>query len=366
MEKIEGKKNVLFLCIHRPDRSPTQRFRFEQYINYLNDNGFNCKHFYIIEAKDDKVFYSNGNFLKKAILVLKFYFKLLKLTFKEKNVDLCFVQREAFVLGTTYFERFFAKRAKMIFDFDDSIWLQNVSEANKKFVFLKNPNKTKELIKISNLVFAGNQYLADFAKNINPHVIIVPTTIETNLYKPTIKSETNKVVIGWSGSVTTIQHFNYAVSALKKIKARYNDLIDIRVVGDGNYVNEELGVKGLPWKKESELDDLGVIDIGIMPLPDDEWSKGKCGLKGLQYMALGIATIMSPVGVNTEIIQDGENGFLAKNEEEWIEKLSLLIENKALRKTIGDQGRKTVVEKYSVDAVKEIYLNCFNDLVRSK
>jgi glycosyltransferase involved in cell wall biosynthesis len=366
MEKIEGKKNILFLCIHRPDRSPTQRFRFEQYVDYLNQNGFNCKHFFILNAQDDKVFYSNGNFLRKGLLVLKFYFKLLKLTLTEKNVDLCFVQREAFVLGTTYFERFFAKRSKMVFDFDDSIWLQNVSEANKKFVFLKNPNKTIELIKISNLVFAGNQYLADFAKNNNPNVVIIPTTIETNLYKPSIKQNSDKVIIGWSGSVTTIQHFNYAVNALKIVKSKFGDLVDIRVIGDGNYVNEELGIKGLPWKKESELQDLSVIDIGIMPLPDDEWSKGKCGLKGLQYMALGIATIMSPVGVNTEIIQDGDNGFLASTEEEWVSKISLLVENKELRQLLGDAGRKTVVDKYSVDANKGKYLKYFNDLVGSK
>jgi len=171
------------------------------------------------------------------------------------------------------------------------------------------------------------------------------------------------VGIGRSGSITKIQHFNFAIEALKIIKSKYQEKVEFRVIGDGNYINNELEIQGIPWAKKTELTDLIKFDIGIMPLPDDEWSKGKCGLKGLQYMALGIATIMSPVGVNTAIIQDGENGYLAQTTDEWVSKLSMLIENEALRKMIGDSGRKTVVDKYSVDANKNLYLNQFNSLL---
>ena len=102
-----------------------------------------------------------------------------------------------------------------------------------------------------------------------------------------------------------------------------------------------------------------------MPLPDDKWSKGKCGFKGLQYMSLQIATIMSPVGVNSEIIQNGINGFLASTETEWIEKLSLLISNTELRNQLGKQARQTIIEKYSVEAWKEKYLQYFNELIHA-
>jgi len=136
------------------------------------------------------------------------------------------------------------------------------------------------------------------------------------------------------------------------------------VIGDKSYTNHELNVSGIGWSREAEIIELSEIDIGIMPLPNDEWAKGKCGLKGLQYMALRIATVMSPVGVNTDIIQDGVNGFLADKTEEWVDKLSLLIDDSNLRRTLADNGRTTVLEKYSVKANAPLYLKYFNELTK--
>ncbi|MFN7013942.1 MAG: glycosyltransferase family 4 protein [Bacteroidia bacterium] len=288
----------------------------------------------------------------------------MKEIFTSNKYDIIFIQRECFMLGTSFFEKQFAKsRAKIIFDFDDSIWLQNVSEANKTFAWLKKPEKTSEIIRYSNLVFAGNNYLKEYALNFNKNILVIPTTIDTQEYFPKKKLKSGKLTIGWSGSITTIQHFEYAVDFLLRLKNKYNEIIEIKVIGDANYKNEKLGVVGKAWNKETEIEDLQQFDIGIMPLPDDEWAKGKCGLKGLQYMALEIPTVMSPVGVNTEIIRDGENGFLAATEEEWIEKLSLLIESPDLREKLGKAGRKTVVEKYSVEANKQKYLDAFNSVL---
>ena len=118
--------------------------------------------------------------------------------------------------------------------------------------------------------------------------------------------------------------------------------------------------------KKSELSDLSAFDIGIMPIPDDDWSKGKCGLKGLQYMAMSIPAVMSPVGVNTEIIYDGENGFLASSVKEWVEKLSILVEDAQLRKRLGANARTTVLEKYSVESQKENYIKAFESVLSKK
>jgi len=347
----------LFIVNNRKDRSPGQRFRFEQYLDYLDQHGFQCDFSPLLNERDDKIFYGPGNYFRKLLILLNSYVKRTKNLLNARKYAVIFVFREAVYTKTTFFERQFAKRSKVVFDFDDSIWLQNVSEANKRFAFLKNAGKTKDIIGYSHLVIAGNEYLANYARRFNRNVVIVPTTIDTKEYqRAELPAKDGRVCIGWSGSTTTIQHFNYAVEALKIIKKKYGDRVVIRVIGDGNYRNEELGIQGLPWNKATEIADLSAIDIGIMPLPDDEWSKGKCGLKGLQYMALEIPTIMSPVGVNETIIKDGENGMLASTTGEWVKKLSVLIEDEALRKRLGKAGRETVVAEYSVEAWKDNYV----------
>jgi glycosyltransferase involved in cell wall biosynthesis len=360
-----AKHKILFIAQHRLNRSPSQRFRFEQYLSLFEANGYECELSFLIDQEDDKVFYSKGNIDKKARAVAKSFKRRQADVVRADSFDIIFVQREAFMTGTTIFERKFAKsKAKLVFDFDDSIWLSNVSEANKALNFLKNAGKTAKIISVSDHIIAGNSYLADYAKAYNQNVSIIPTTIDTDSYKPLLKRMVNGVVtIGWSGSITTIQHFNHAVPMLKRLKEKYADRVSISVVGDGNYVHEELGIQGKAWNATTEIEDLCAMDIGIMPLPDDEWAKGKCGLKGLQYMALEIPTLMSPVGVNTEIIQSGRNGFLPKNEDEWFDQISALVESEQLRQEVGQAGRHTVEELYSVNANGQKYLSLFDALL---
>lgn len=357
--------SVLFLTLHRPNRSPSQRFRFEQYLSFLEASDFNCSWSYLLDEEADKYFYQKGNYFRKFKILANSFFKRISEITSSKHFDIVFIQRECFMLGTTFFENQFSKKSKIIFDFDDSIWLQNVSNANKTLAFLKNANKTASIIQISDMVFVGNQYLANYATQFNSNVRIVPTTINTNEYQRKIVEKPNDAVcIGWSGSITTIQHFEQAIPALEIIKEKYKKKVYFQVIGDNQYRNINLGIKGISWNKKTELEDLSQIDIGLMPLPDDEWAKGKCGLKGLQYMALEIATIMSPVGVNTEIIQHGNNGFLATTRQEWVDCISNLIENKELRKQVGVKGRQTVLAKYSVETNKSLYLNYFKEILK--
>ena len=148
------------------------------------------------------------------------------------------------------------------------------------------------------------------------------------------------------------------------VKEKYGNKVYFKVMGDPDYINEELGITGILWSSNTEVKILESFDIGIMPLPNDDWVKGKCGLKGLSYMSLEVPTIMSAVGVNTEIITDGINGYLADSDEEWIEKLSRLIDSYELRRKFGLAGRKTVEEKYSFEAQKNNYLDSFNELLK--
>ena len=285
---------VLFVCVHKPDQAPAQRFRFEQYLGFLSQNGVQCTYSNLLEESDYKFFYKKGFYLKKMGIVCRSFLKRYRQLKKVDEFDIVFVQREAIMLGISYFEKQYAKKSKIIFDFDDAIWLDQISGPNKIFRFLKNPDKTREIIRVSSLIFAGNQFLADYARQFNAKVIIMPTTINTEEYTPSSQTNKEKICIGWSGSFTTIIHFNTCIEALKIVKKKYGSKIYFKVIGDEHYSNEELEIKGNVWKKSSEVNDLQEIDIGIMPLPDDEWAKGKCGLKGLQYMALAIPTIIHP------------------------------------------------------------------------
>lgn len=363
------KKKVLFICLHRPDRSPGQRFRFEQYLSYLDQHGYDCKLSFLLNEKDDKAFYAKGKFLRKSFIYLKTLMTRTGDWFGMNKYDIIFIFRDALMTGSIFFEKKFARsKAKLIFDFDDAIWMQlNVSEANKKLAFLKNAEKTGNIIKLCDMVFAGNEYLKAYASQFNNNIVIVPTTIDTDLYVSK-KKETGSpaICIGWSGSFSTIVHFAQAIPALKRIKDKYGDRVTFKIIGDGKYYCKELETQGVPWIASTEIEDLSEIDIGVMPLPDDEWAKGKCGLKGLQYMALGIPTLMSPVGVNSEIIRHGVNGYLPSTEDEWVDNISSLIENKESRIKIGNAGRQTVLDRYSVHAWRDKYVEYFDRLTQKK
>jgi glycosyltransferase involved in cell wall biosynthesis len=152
-------------------------------------------------------------------------------------------------------------------------------------------------------------------------------------------------VIGWSGSLTTLKHLRGLEPTLKKLRRAVD--FRLKVIGDDRYELEGVEVESRRWSAESEVADLQSFDVGIMPLPDDPWAQGKCGLKALQYMAVGVPTVVSPVGVNTEIIQDGANGFIASGDDEWVAKLSRLIADAGLRQRLALAGRRTVEERYS-------------------
>lgn len=353
-------KKVLILCLHRPNRSPSQRFRFEQYLDYLSEHRYDFDFSYLLNEKDDKLYYQPGKYLQKAVIVLKSIFKRFKNILHSGKYDLIFIQREAFMLGTAFFEKAISKKSPMIFDFDDAIWVHNVSKGNKHLSFLKNTTKTNKITQAASMVFAGNQFLADYASKFNKNVVIVPATVDTEVYKKKQTTNDDRICIGWSGSITTIEHFATAIPPLKKIKELYGSKVYFKIIGDGNYYCQELETQGDPWNLATEVRDIAEIDIGIMPLPDTEWAKGKCGLKGLQYMSMGIPTLMTPVGVNTKIIKNGINGFLPYTEQEWVDYLSMLIKDKNLRLNIGEAARTTVEEEYSVNAWKDKYLEYFN------
>ncbi|PKP20311.1 MAG: glycosyl transferase family 1 [Bacteroidetes bacterium HGW-Bacteroidetes-21] len=364
MEKAVDKK-VLFVANQELNCAPNQRFRFEQYLYFFTQMGFQWEISHLLSCKDVQKLYTPGHYIRKA-KILKNSIIIRRNDIKRlKNFDLIYVSREALMTGSVFFEKKLHESGiPFIFDFDDAIWRENVSPANRKFKWLKKPSKTADIIRMASLVIAGNNYLAEYARKFNSNVKIIPTTVDTDKFVNLKTKSNKKIVIGWSGSKTTIAHFETIIPVLDFINDKYPKKVEFRVIGDDSYTNKRLNIKGIKWTAHDEVEKLNEFDIGIMPLPHDEWSLGKCGLKGLTYMSCEIPSVFSAVGVNNEIITQGQNGFVATTSHDWIQCLSELIENTDLRNKIGIAGRKTVVEKYSVIANKEKYLEAFNSVLK--
>lgn len=359
-----AQKKVLILCAHRPGRSPSQRYRFEQFLPFLETQGFTFTWSNLLNEKEDVLFYSSGKLPAKCFILLKCTYIRFKDVLRYKHYDIIFIQREAHFLGTSYFEKkAFHSGAKVIFDFDDSIWLADTSPGNKKWEWIKSPTKFYKNAQYAHKVLAGNAYLLEEALKVNPNSILLPTTIDTGWHVPKHELRHKEVVcIGWSGSQSTLKHFELLIPVLKRVKEKYGNKIRFKLMGENTFSHPDLEIESVFWTEKTEVEQLNSFDIGLMPLQDDAWAKGKCGLKGLSYMACEVPVIMSAVGVNTEIIQHGENGFLAKNEEEWVHALSLLIEDKSLRQKLGKSGRIAVEQRYSVEANKHLYLQAFQSI----
>jgi glycosyltransferase involved in cell wall biosynthesis len=329
------------------DTSPGQRFRLEQWEPILKERGVEITYAPFEDEELHAVLYKSGNIKEKLRLVGRAFQRRISLLRSVRNYDLVYVFREASLLGPPVFERAIHRAGvPLIFDFDDAIFVPYVSPANRYLSYLKQPTKTRTICRLASHVMAGNPFLAEYAGKVNSNVTIVPTTIDTEKY--TVRDNSigdAPPMIVWSGSYSTVQHLDTLREALQRLAK--SETFRLRVIGTPTYKLEGVDVEAMPWRSRSEVEDLACGDIGIMPLPDDRWSKGKCGLKALQYMALGIPTVCSPVGVNTDIIQDGANGMNAATADEWIAKLTQLLRSVELRKALGSAGRATVEREYS-------------------
>ncbi|HVF46158.1 MAG TPA: glycosyltransferase family 4 protein, partial [Pyrinomonadaceae bacterium] len=305
------------------------------------------------------VLHQGGQVLKKVSAVTR-NMKRRRDEFADlSGYDLVYIFREAALLGPPWFERKIARfGVPFVFDFDDAVFVSYKSPSNGYLSYLKFPGKTAEICALAAHVMVGNEYLADYSRQHNDRVSVIPTTIDTDKYSLVERDrDPETLTVGWSGSFSTIQHLDTIREALQELAKMEN--FRLRVIGTPSYHLPGVDVDAIQWRSETEVEDLEKIDIGLMPLPDENWTRGKCGLKALQYMALGIPAICSPVGVNSTIIKDGENGFLADGKAEWIEKIRSLLHSTEMRRKLGLAGRETVERAYSARAVAPKVLELF-------
>lgn len=349
---------VLF-WVPYPTAGPSNRFRVEQYLPYLKERGIAYSLHSFWEDAVYRILYENGYYLKKIYYFIKGSIKRFKDLVFLSRYDLVFIHREAYPIGGAFLERMVFKKKPIIYDFDDSVFLPtSYNSSNRIMRLLKRPAKTAQIIKMSTMVIAGNSYLKEYAIQYNKNVIVIPTPVDTNKYFPLDKPQyNNKIIVGWIGTYTTNQYLNILKNALLKLINKFGRRIEIRFIGcRDNYLNIA-GIIYNSWSLTREVNDIQNFDIGIMPVWDDAWTRGKCAFKILQYMAVGASVVASPVGMNKEIIKDGEYGFLAANEEKWIEKLSLLIDNPELRHRFSLKGRTLIEKEYSLKVTAPKFIN---------
>lgn len=335
---------ILALVPYPVGRAPGQRYRIEQWAPFLGAAGFLIDVSPFLPPWVMDVLYHPGRPLAKARATLLGYARRLRQVSHLGRYDLFFVYREATLPGPSWIERVAARHGPVVFDFDDAIYLRDVSQANRWVARLRPSGKTAALCRLAEHVTVGNETLATFARQHNAKVTVIPSTIDTTAYAPRPRPPNPRPVVGWTGSPTTVKYLGALHPVLLKLRAGLD--FEMRVVG-ARVELPGIDVRYVPWTASTEAEDLRPMDVGLMPLFDDEWSRGKSGMKALQYMALSIPPVVSPVGANREIVQDGQNGLHASDPGEWVQKIALLLQDGQLHARLGAEARRTVEQHYS-------------------
>jgi glycosyltransferase involved in cell wall biosynthesis len=291
------------------------RQRIAVYLNDLRANGIDCQ----IEQ------------LPRWILSRR------KLFMKAKDFDAVFLHKKTLNTFDTHCLRKYAK--KIIYDFDDAVMFD---DKQPQIQHHKRQASFKRTVTVADFVIAGNKYLAEQAKKFSSKVEIIPTGLDTNIFRSVArKNADTKIRLVWIGSRPTLRNLEKISPALEEISSGFEDVV-LKIISDEFIDLPKIQVEKRKWSLESEAAELVGSDIGLAPLTDDYFTKGKCGFKILQYQAAGLPVVASPVGVNSELVRENINGFLAVTINDWIEKMSSLISNKQLRNRFGDSAKQSV------------------------
>ena len=266
-------------------------------------------------------------------------------------------------IGFNEFELGLLHRAnrRIIFDFDDAVMFRE--QKHRRPLRGKNFRKFLKTLQHCAAVVAGNDFLAGFAEAAGCRAIVLPTSIDLRRYHLKENFDTSGLTIGWVGLSDGLPYLRHIQPALQRLTEMFPGL-RLKVVSDKPLQLDRVHVENDPWRLETEQGILAAFDIGIMPLWDSVWTRGKCGYKILQYMGVGTAVVASDVGVNNQIISHGENGFLARTQEDWINALGSLIRDAALRKTFGVRGRELVEKDYSLERFAKGYVKLLHEVGR--
>jgi glycosyltransferase involved in cell wall biosynthesis len=341
--------SVCALMPYPPNTAPSQRFRLEQWRPHLQEQGITVDLLPSVDPELMSMLHRPGRLVRKATGLSRSLCRRVVQLGTVRKYDVVYIHRALGILGPAILERLLPLFGKpVIFDFDDAIFLLHTTRANRHFGWLKFPGKTAAICRKSAHVVVGNAWLADYARRSNSRVTVIPSSVDTRRFRPMRRDErSRRVVIGWTGSTTSQTHLEMFAPVLARLRESRD--FELRIISDRRPEITAIPFEWSPWSAETEVDDMGRFDIGIMPIPDDPWARGKCALKALLSMAMGLPTACSAVGANREVIEHGTNGLLAASEEDWLDQLRMLIDDPGLRHRLGAAARRTVEERYSTD-----------------
>lgn len=339
------------------------RQRFLQYVPALESAGMEVSHHPLLGNDYVRSLVSGGPVARRPI-VASYVERFMRLL-EGPDCDLIWIYAEAFPFLPAAFERMiFRSRKPVVYDFDDAFFV-TYDEHPSFWVRLLLAGKLEPLIARATVVCCGNEYVRDFAMRLNAASMWLPTVVDTDVYRPLVRESGGRVVIGWIGSPSTwpeVRPLLPVIAAICREKgARF------RVVGAGDDARSDQfdGLELVDWTEADEVAEVQQMDIGIMPLRNLPFQRGKSGYKLVQYMACGLPVIASPVGANRQLIDHGMNGLLATSPDEWKQALARLILDPELRSTMGDAGRAKVVQDYSLKAHAPRLVELFRSLAGS-
>lgn len=361
-ERKNKRKSLLIICPHPVGYAPGQRLKYEQYFDIFREAGYDITVSPFMTESFQQIVYKKGKFLPKILWTFVGYGRRLADLLRMRRFDIVYVFLWVSPFAPPVFEWCTRKLAKrLIYDIDDLVFLTPPSSSNPLVHYLRSPNNHISLMRSADHVITCTPYLDAFVRKYNTNTTDISSTINTTLYRPKIDYEVKqKITIGWSGSHSTSKYLHL----LDQVFIELTQLIPFRllVMGDPAFKIAGVDVEAVAWSEDHEVATINKFDIGVYPLPDEEWVLGKSGLKALQYMALGIPTIATNIGTIKRIIVPNENGILVQTPEEWKQALLSLMQNKDLREKIGKKAAITVEEGYSINSTKHTYLSILDGL----
>lgn len=354
---------VLALIPNQRGYSPGQRGSIELWEKVLRPAGIELEFVPFESTRLQKILHASGNHAAKVLEMARSYADRIRLLGNLDEYDAVFVYREAALLGPAFLERLVARKKPIIYQLDDPLFVPYRSPSNGYLSYLKFFGKIKEIIKMSTVVMVNSTQIREYAEQFNQNVRQVPSVVDTSLfdYRP-FPDGPERVCVGWSGSPTTLRNLKMIEAPLQKLSAE--GICDMHFIGGTDPGLANVNYTAARWNMETEVEDLRRMQIGLVPLPDDNpWNPYKFIMKTAQYMALGIVPVGTPMASNTEVIRHGENGFLAANDAEWCEYLTLLAKDSKLRNKLSAEAAKDARAGYSLEANKEKVIEAFRSVL---